>query len=133
MESLLDHGSNTPAPLQPGILGTVELGDGEAAVSSGNYERSFEADGQRFATVAVNVDRRESVRRWWSPEQFGSAFGGERSSLRFASLRGAEVGDALATVRQGRPLHPLFLWLAGILMVVESLIARRLGPAREPA
>lgn len=35
-------------PLQPGILGTVELGDGEAAVSSGNYERSFEADGQRY-------------------------------------------------------------------------------------
>ena len=53
--------------------------------------------------------------------------------LKFASLAGGTVGEALATARQGRPLHPLLLWLAGILMVVESFLARRLGPVRSEA
>jgi hypothetical protein len=90
----------------------------------------FEADGVAFATVAVNVDRAESRREWWSADRFADVFGSPESVLRFASLSGGSVGEALATVRQGRPLHPLLLWLAGILMVVESFLARRLGPAQ---
>ncbi len=35
-------------PLGPGVLGRIELADGEVAASSGNYERYFHADGQRF-------------------------------------------------------------------------------------
>jgi thiamine biosynthesis lipoprotein len=35
-------------PLGAGILGTVELAPGEAALSSGNYERRYEARGQVF-------------------------------------------------------------------------------------
>jgi 1,2-phenylacetyl-CoA epoxidase PaaB subunit len=93
----------------------------------------FVADGVAFATVAVNVDRAESRRAWWTADRFAEVFGGEDSSLRFASLSGGTVGEALATARQGRPLHPLLLWLAGILMVVESFLARRLGPVRSEA
>jgi hypothetical protein len=91
----------------------------------------FEAEGIPFATVAVNVDRAESARDWWAPERFSRVFGADESPLRFASLSGGSVADALATARQGRPLHPLLLWLAGILMVIESFLARRLGPVRE--
>ncbi len=35
-------------PLGPGILGYLDLSDGEAAVSSGTYERYLEVDGQRY-------------------------------------------------------------------------------------
>lgn len=35
-------------PLGPGLLGHVDLADGEAALSSGTYERHFDAGGQRF-------------------------------------------------------------------------------------
>jgi len=35
-------------PLGPGLLGHVDLADGEAAVSSGTYERHFDAGGRRF-------------------------------------------------------------------------------------
>lgn len=35
-------------PLAPGIIGVVELDDGEAALSSGNYERRFESRGETF-------------------------------------------------------------------------------------
>lgn len=91
----------------------------------------FEADGVRFATVAVNVDRAESRREWWTPDEFAALFGSRDAALRFASLDGGSVGEAVATARQGRPLHPILLWLAGALMVVESFLARRLGPARD--
>lgn len=91
---------------------------------------AFESGGEVFATVAVNVDRAESRRQWWSADRFAEVFGAEESALKFASLSGGTVADALATARQGRPLHPLLLWLAGILMVVESLLARRLGPTK---
>ena len=36
-------------PRQPGPLATVELEDGEAIGTSGDYQRFFEVDGQRFA------------------------------------------------------------------------------------
>jgi len=35
-------------PRAPGVLGVVELESGEAILSSGDYERYFEIDGQRF-------------------------------------------------------------------------------------
>lgn len=35
-------------PRQPGPLATVELGDGEAIGTSGDYQRFFEVDGQRY-------------------------------------------------------------------------------------
>jgi hypothetical protein len=101
----------------------------EAVAEPGLYR--FEADGEVIATVAVNVDRSESRREWWTPDAFAAVFGAEDSALRFASLEGDVVADALATARQGRPLHPLLLWLAGILMVIESFVARRLGSGRE--
>lgn len=94
---------------------------------------TFESEGEVFATVAVNVDRAESRRQWWSAERFAEVFGSEDSAFRFASLSGGTVADALATARQGRPLHPILLWLAAILMVIESFLARRLGPVRTSA
>ena len=103
----------------------------ESVAHPGLYR--FEADGTVFATVAVNVDRSESRREWWTPDDFAGVFGAEDSPLHFASLDGDVVGDALATARQGRPLHPLLLTLAAILMVIESFLARRLGSARKPA
>ena len=54
-------------------------------------------------------------------------------STRLGRDSASVFADALATARQGRPLHPLLLWLAGILMVIESFLARRLGPVRENA
>ncbi len=35
-------------PFGAGILGTIELADGEAAVTSGTYERGFESAGRRY-------------------------------------------------------------------------------------
>jgi thiamine biosynthesis lipoprotein len=35
-------------PLGPGILGRIDLADGEAAVSSGTYERNFRAAGRFY-------------------------------------------------------------------------------------
>ena len=101
----------------------------EAIRAPGLY--AFEAGGIQFAKVAVNVERAESIREWWTTERFARVFGAGESPLRFSSLSGGSVADALATARQGRPLHPLLLWLAGILMVIESFLARRLGPVRE--
>lgn len=103
----------------------------ESVARPGLY--GFEADGVRFATVAVNVDRAESRRVWWTPDRFASVFGAEGSPLHFVALQGEAVADALSTARRGRPLHPLLLWLAGALMVVESFLARRLGPVRDGA
>jgi len=36
------------SPREPGLLGIVEIGDGEAAFSSGDYERYFEYQGRRL-------------------------------------------------------------------------------------
>lgn len=35
-------------PRGPGVIGVIELADGEAAFSSGDYERHYEHEGQRF-------------------------------------------------------------------------------------
>jgi hypothetical protein len=101
----------------------------DAVAQPGLYR--FEADGEVIATVAVNVDRSESRREWWTPDAFAAVFGTEDAPLRFASLDGDVIAEALATARQGRPLHPLLLWLAGILMVIESFLARRVGSGRD--
>lgn len=111
------------ASVQPARVGV------ESVDQAGLY--SFEADGQRFATVAVNVDRAESRRSWLSPDRFAELFGGADSPLRFASLDGGEVAAAVQTAREGRPLHPLLLWMAGLLMVLECFLARRVGPSGE--
>ncbi|RKZ09816.1 hypothetical protein DRQ32_07785 [bacterium] len=103
----------------------------EAVARAGLYD--FEADGRRFATIAVNVDRAESRREWFTPERFGEVYADEDSPLRFLGLQGENVGEALRTAREGRPLHPLLLWMAGILMVIESFIARRVGSSGDGA
>ena len=43
------------------------------------------------------------------------------------ALEGEEVGEALARARSGRPVHRLFLILAGMLLVAESLLGRRVA------
>lgn len=88
----------------------------------------FEQDGRTLGTVAVNVDRAESRRVWWSPVFFRDQFQPE-AGLRFTSLEGGSTAEAVQAARRGRPIHLWFLMLAGLLLVAESLLSRRVGPA----
>ena len=88
----------------------------------------FERDGRSLGTVAVNVERSESRRVWWSPDFFRDQFEPE-TGLRFTSLDGGSTDEAVQAARRGRPIHLWFLIAAGLLLVAESLLARRVGPA----
>lgn len=87
----------------------------------------FERDGRAIGTVAVNVARSESRRVWWSPDFFRSQFEPD-TGIRFTSLEGGSTDEAVQAARRGRPIHLWFLVAAGLLLVAESLIARRVGP-----
>ncbi len=88
----------------------------------------FEKDGRSLGTVAVNVSRSESRRQWWEPDGFAELFEPD-TGLRFAVLEGAATEEAVRAARRGQPIHHWFLIAAGLLLVAEGLLARRLGPA----
>lgn len=88
----------------------------------------FERDGRSIGTVAVNVARSESRRVWWSPELFRDRFEPEEG-VRFTNLSGGSTDEAVQAARRGRPIHLWFLIAAGLLLVAESLLSRRVGPA----
>lgn len=119
-----------------GRLGLVEL-DAQAApprLRSRAAERpglySFLVDGEVWAQLAVNVPRDESRREFLDADAFRDGlFGEETRAVR--GLEGDELGDALARARQGRPIHRFFLILAGLFLVAESLLGRRVSLARE--
>jgi thiamine biosynthesis lipoprotein len=50
-------------PRQPGPLATVELDDGEAIGTSGDYQRYFEVDGKRYAICSIRAAAGRRTRR----------------------------------------------------------------------
>ena len=87
----------------------------------------FAADGEVFAKVAVNVPRAESERRFWSPAEMSEALGGDAGAVHWSALEGESIAQALTDARVGKGIHRWFLMLAGLLLVVEGLVARRVG------
>jgi hypothetical protein len=100
--------------------------DGGVSEQPGLYR--FMRSGDVFATVAANVARSESERRWWSPRDFAEQFRTGSRRVVFAALEGQTAAEAVRAARSGTPVHRWFLVIAGILLVAESLLARRLGP-----
>ncbi len=93
---------------------------------------SFEVDGETWSQCAVNVSTSESIRQFERAEDFGDRF--TSGTARFRALEGDSTVDSLRDARQGKGIHQLFLMLAGILLVVESLVSRRVGgDSPEPA
>ena len=99
-----------------------------APIAEGPGLISFERDGEPIGTVAVNVDRAESERSWWTAADVRERFQPDQG-LRFVELAGASTEEAVQAARSGRPIHMWFLALAGLFLVAESLLSRRLGPA----
>ena len=100
--------------------------DGGVAEFPGLYR--FTRGGDVIATVAVNVSRAESERRWWDPGELATQLRHPSSKVAFQALEGLSTADAVRDARSGRGIHRWFLVIAGVLLVIESLIARRLGP-----
>jgi Aerotolerance regulator N-terminal/von Willebrand factor type A domain len=85
---------------------------------------TFAANGDDFATVAVNVSRVESRREFTSADEFAAALGlGDRVSVR--SLQGAQLDEVVREARQGRPIHRWFFAAAFALLLLEGLVSRR--------
>lgn len=100
--------------------------DGGVAEQPGLHR--FTRSGEVIATVAVNVARSESDRRWWAPEELAAQFRTASRRVNFTALEGLSTADAVRDARSGRGIHRWFLVIAGLLLVLESLIARRIGP-----
>jgi len=94
----------------------------------GLYE--VQIDGSAWAQFAANVPSSESERRFTAPEDFSRAvFGPSARGVR--ALKGEDVAQDLQRARTGRPIHRLFLLLAGLLLLAESLLGRRVSLGSE--
>jgi hypothetical protein len=83
-------------------------------------------DDSAWAQFAANVPAVESERTFTAPEEFTRAvFGGAARGVR--ALQGENVAQDLQRARTGRPVHRLFLLLAGLFLLVESLLGRRVS------
>ena len=89
---------------------------------------SFERDGLAIGMVAVNVPVSESASTRMDLDEFRKTFG-SNTKVAFRSLEGESTSEAVQGARHGVPMHRWFLALAGLLLVIESLISRRVGPA----
>jgi len=94
----------------------------------GLYE--VQIDGSAWAQFAANVPSSESERRFTAPEDFSrDVFGPSARGVR--ALKGEDVAQDLQRARTGRPIHRLFLLLAGLLLLAESLLGRRVSLGSE--
>jgi hypothetical protein len=98
----------------------------EGAEVPGIY--AFLRDGEPWALCAVNVPAAESNRTFQTAEAFRGQFG-EAAISRLRALSGDATGEAVREARSGRGIHRLFLAIAGLLLVVESFLSRRVAPA----
>jgi hypothetical protein len=87
---------------------------------------SFERNGERWALAALNVPEAESNPLRLSAQAFRDEMG-DSGNTRFRALEGDSARDALAGARQGMAIHRWFLALAGLLLIAESLLSRRVG------
>lgn len=136
--------AEAPADASPSSVYLVERPDGEvrAATLDGSVTPArvewdgadvpgvygFLRDGERWALCAVNVPASESSRAFESAQEFRARFGDEAAS-RLRALTGDSTADAVREARSGRGIHRLFLAIAGLLLVIESFISRRVAPA----
>jgi hypothetical protein len=96
----------------------------EAAEVPGIY--SFERDGERWALAALNVPESESNPLRLTAQAFRDGLG-ESGNARFRALEGESARDALRGARQGLAIHRWFLTLAGLLLIAEGLMSRRVS------
>ena len=85
-------------------------------------------DGSPWAQFAANVPAAESVRKFYEPADFTREVFGE-GARGVRSLEGEDVAQDLQQARTGRPVHRLFLLLAGLFLLAESLLGRRVSLA----
>lgn len=122
LEVVLPDGGSLPATLNAAVTPPrLEL---PAAEQPGIY--TFRADGIPWALCAVNVPAAESRREFEDPEVLRAALG-DQISGRTTALQGGSAADAARQARSGYAIHHWFLILAGLLMVVESIVSRRVG------
>ncbi|HKI83253.1 MAG TPA: hypothetical protein VKA63_02865, partial [Candidatus Krumholzibacteria bacterium] len=90
----------------------------------GLYEVLIE--GAAWAQFAANVPSAESERKFSTGEDFiHENFGSSARGVR--ALKGEDVAQDLQRARTGRPIHRLFLLLAGLFLLAESLLGRRVS------
>ena len=98
----------------------------DAADVPGIYE--FEHEGRPWAVVAVNSPGSESRREFFDANGLRDALG-ESGNASYLALEGESTGVAVREARKGIAIHRWFLVLAGILLMIESLLSRRIGPS----
>jgi len=122
LEVVLPGGARRPARLDESVApARVEF---ERAELPGIYR--FEREGEPFGLAAVNVASAESEEERLSPDAFRERLGAS-GNARFRALEGDSTADAVREARQGVAVHRWFLAMAGLLLVLESLLSRRVG------
>lgn len=106
-----------PVTVSPTDRGTILVTD---PVTEPGFYRLVAEGGVRLPAVAVNVDTRESDLTPMTIEEGQQLFGSRAVRLEPA----AELGRQVLEARFGLELWRLFLALAFLLLVVESLVAR---------
>jgi hypothetical protein len=128
----IDGESNLEIRGPDGSAGLVELDAqstpprlrSRAARQPGLY--TFMVEGEPWAQLAVNPPRSESLRKFLEADEFRSlVFGPDTRGVR--GIEGEDVSEAITRARSGRPIHRLFFLLAGIFLVAESLLGRRVA------
>jgi hypothetical protein len=128
LEVRLPDGATVPATLNA----TVTPPRLELALAEVPGAYTFLVDHKPWALCAVNVPGSESVRRFQEPEAFRKQYGGG-DAARVTALAGDSAAEAVRQARRGYGIHRWLLALAGILLVIESLVARRVGAANAAA
>lgn len=120
-------------PRQPGAMATLALGDGEAIGTSGDYQRFFEVDGQRYCHL---LDPRTGY-----PVQHTAAVtvlipAGQESGMRSDALSKplfvAGVGAWRASARALGVEHVLWVGRDGQIQATQAMVDRLVFTGQKP-
>ncbi|MBC6612688.1 BatA domain-containing protein [Hymenobacter sp. BT507] len=122
----LTKDSLTFIPAQRRIESIVQLDIPSAMRLPGFY--SLTRNGQTIATVAFNVDRRESELASYSAAELQQLIGPNRPNIQvYSAANGESVAARYRTERVGTPLWRYCLWAALAFLLAEILAVRLLG------